>query len=264
MAYNGALSWVPYRPDSLITCYIYNLITDERIEFVVIPEGVTETYSAEWTTQDILGRSAPYLAFVGNPARTVEYSIQLDRDILGDPVYENTIDSCKRLVYPNYTAGGIVVPPYSYIRFGGIIKMFAVVESVSVSWSGTIISNSDDTPGGGYQGNTSPNDNLYSQCELSFSFTEIRTRNQLLPTAKNLNVITYSPKADDEDSGIVSTDPPIISPDQNDISMVGSTVDPSSYLLINTLQASLGSSPSVKSSFDKALSKIMSGINSSR
>lgn len=209
MASAEVFSWVPHSPDDLITCYIYNLITDEKIEFVVIPDGVNETYQAEWTTQDVIGRSAPFIAFMNNPARSVDYSIQLDRDILGDPFYAETIDKCKRLVYPNYTAGGLVIPPYCYVRFGGIVKMFAIVDSVGVSWSGTIISDNEVVPSSGnvYSGNTDPNENLYSQCELSFSFTELRTRNQPLPTGNNLYEVNKNSN-DFNNEGFVSNNPP--------------------------------------------------------
>jgi hypothetical protein len=120
-----------------------------------------------------------------------------------------TIDKCKRLVYPNYTAGGIVIPPYCYVRFGGIVKMFAIIDSVNVSWSGTIISDNEVVPSSGevYSGNTDPNENVYSQCELSFSFTELRTKGQPLPTGNELYEVNKN--ADDfvNDGEGGSTDP---------------------------------------------------------
>ena len=209
--------WIPNSPDSYITCYIYNLITAEKIEFKTVPEGVSESFQGSWASQDILGRSAPYLAYTGNPARTASYSVLLDRNILGDPGYKNTIDQCKRLVYPRYVGGGLIIPPYSYIRFGGMLKLFAVIQSVDFSWSGPFISS---TMGGNNTGLESaspnvdptvvmnvvaeaqeapnidavsseesedPNQNLMSQCEVNFSFTEIRAVGQLIPTGASLN-----------------------------------------------------------------------------
>ena len=178
--------WVQSKPSDYITCYIYNLITNKRIQFRTIPDGVNENYSVEWTSQDIMGRSAPYLAYMGNPARTVDYTVTLDRNIMGDPDFQNVINDCKKLVYPKYTGGGIVVPPYCYIRFGGMVKMFAVVDSVGVSWSGPVIATAKDNPYATTE-SKDPNKNLFAQCELSFSFTEIRTRGQLLPTGNSLN-----------------------------------------------------------------------------
>lgn len=183
--------WNHINPETYITCYIYNLITNEKIQFRTTPEGVSESYQASWQSQDVLGRSAPYLAYTGNPARSADYSVVLDRNLLGDPDFQNTIDQCKRLVYPKYTGGGIVIPPYCYVRFGGMLKMFAIVESVNVSWSGPFISSSTGSQPGSntYSSAQSqdPNKNLMSQCEISFSFQEIRTRGQLIPTGQSLN-----------------------------------------------------------------------------
>lgn len=167
-------SWAP-SPSNYMTCYIYNLLTNEKIVFQTLPDDVSESYSGEWQSTDVMGRSAPYQAFTGNPARTVDYSVTLNRDILGTD-FEKTVDKCKRLVYPRYANDSIVVPPYCYVRFGGMITMYAIVESVSVSWNGTIIADED----------TDPNSNYFSQAEISFSFVELRVSGQGLPIATNL------------------------------------------------------------------------------
>lgn len=190
---NDVGSWVKGKPDDYITCYIYNLITNELIQFKTLPDGVNENYASEWSTQEIMGRSAPYLAYTGNPARSVDYTVTLDRNIMGDPDFNNTILKCKRLVFPNYS-GNIVIAPYCYIRFGGMVKMFAIVESVGVSWSGGVIA-TDKVPNAKRPWevfrtteSSDPKRNLLSQCELSFSFTEIRTRGAgALPTGSSLS-----------------------------------------------------------------------------
>lgn len=177
--------WTKNKPQEYMTCYIYDLLNDRKIEFKTLPENVSENFASEWSSESVMGRSAPYLAFNGNPSRTVDYSVTLNRDILGDPDFQNTINKCKMLVYPNYVGGGIVTPPYCYVRFGGMIKMFAVVDSVSVSWEGSIIS--DNSTQYRTVESSDPNLNLFSQAEISFSFTEIRTRGQFLPTGNSLN-----------------------------------------------------------------------------
>lgn len=179
--------WESINPEKYITCYIYNLITNEKIIFKTTPEGVTESYQASWSSQEVLGRSAPYLAYNNNSARTADYSVLLDRNIMGDPDYLKTIDQCKRLVYPKYTGGGLVIPPYCYVRFGGMLKMFAIVESVNVSWSGVFLSSDDSRNNFSTSAGGDPNKNVLSQCEVSFSFQEIRTRGQLIPTGQSLN-----------------------------------------------------------------------------
>lgn len=175
----GISSWSSppkYNTDDLITCYIYNMLNNQKIQFKTLPEDINESYSAEWQQTDIMGRSAPYIAYISNPARSVDYSVVLNRDILGDEGYKNTIDGLKKLVYPNYVGNSIVAAPYCYVRFGYIVKMFAVVESVSLSWSGTIIGDE----------NSNANEAMYSQCECSLSFIELRTEGQGLPTANSL------------------------------------------------------------------------------
>lgn len=188
--------WTKNNPRNYMICYIRDLINDRTITFKTLPESVSETYSSEWSSESVTGRSAPYMAYNGNPSRTVDYSVTLNRDILGDPDFQNTINKCKMLVYPNYAGGGIVTPPYCYVRFGGMIKMFAVVESVSVSWEGPIISgpavldydrNTKRSTTQTSLASSNANYNLMSQAEISFSFTEIRTRGQALPTGNNLN-----------------------------------------------------------------------------
>jgi len=86
---------------------------------------------------------------------------------------ENVVLECKKLVYPKYT-GSLVTPPYCYVRFGAMINITAIVNSVSIEWggaAGTILGDTLDSESLG--GNSSP---TYSDVQISFSFTEIRAR----------------------------------------------------------------------------------------
>lgn len=186
MAYNVS-RWAP-NPDNYITCYVYNMITDEKIIFKTVPENISESYSADWQSTDIMGRSAPYLAYVSSAARTVSYSVILTRDILGE-LYKSTVEKCIRLVYPKYMNGGVVAPPFCYVRFGSMVYMFAVVNDVSVEWSGPFIGDTYSSTVDNKQ-DIDANDNLFSQAEISFSFTELRTDGQGLPTGNNLRRLT--------------------------------------------------------------------------
>lgn len=186
MAYNVD-QWAP-SPADYMTCYLYNMLTDEKIIFKTLPESVSESYSADWQMTDIMGRSAPYAAYIGSAARTVSYSVTLMRDILGSS-FKSTVERCIRLVYPKYVNGGVVAPPFCYVRFGGMISMFAIVNDVSVEWSGSIIGH---TYGSTVKNKTNfdANENLYSQADISFSFTELRVDGQGLPTGDNLRRLT--------------------------------------------------------------------------
>ena len=143
-------------PSSLITCYILNKLTDKKIVFKTIPEEVSESYGATWDATDVRGRSAPYYGFAGNESRTVSYSITLHADYCDN--LKQTVKDLKGLVYPKYS-GSIVIPPYCYVKFGAMVAMTAIVNSVSVTWSGTLIEGAD----------------YYSTAEVSIEFTELRT-----------------------------------------------------------------------------------------
>jgi hypothetical protein len=150
---------------ALISHYIINLITDEKVIFKTLPEDVSETYAASWETTDIRGRSAPYIGYAGNEARSVSYSITLQDDICDNMM--KVVKFLKGLVYPKYS-GSIVIPPYCLVHFGGMVSnMTAVVNNVSLSWGGPILSDA----------------NHYSKVDISLDFTELRRSS--IPTAKS-------------------------------------------------------------------------------
>lgn len=150
----------------LVTNYIRNNITDEIIKFQTLPEDISESYAASFDSTEIRGRSAPYFGYAGSEARSVTYSITLSEDILGDD-YMNIIKKLKALVYPKYS-GSLVIPPYCTIKLGDMINyMYAIVNSVSVSWSGTIIEDKQH----------------YSKADVSLDLTQIIKSS--IPTATN-------------------------------------------------------------------------------
>ena len=52
------------------------------IELPLYPDEVTEQISARWQTQDILGRSAPISAYAGTSLKSVQFSLDLHRDLM--------------------------------------------------------------------------------------------------------------------------------------------------------------------------------------
>lgn len=165
----------------LITNYIINNITGDKIVFKTLPEDISESYAASFDSTEVRGRSAPYFGYAGSEARSVTYSITLSEDILGDE-YMNIIGKLKALVYPKYS-GSLVIPPYCTIKLGDMIDyMYAVVNSVSVSWSGTILSDNTSL----MYDVTNPKSfskQHYSKAEVSLDITQIIREN--LPTANN-------------------------------------------------------------------------------
>jgi hypothetical protein len=148
---------LPY--ETLVNCFVRNLITNETITFKAPPESISESYSASFDATEVRGRSAPYYGYSGNEARTVSYSVTLLEDVLGTD-YMSTINKLRALVYPKYY-GSLVVPPSCKIKLGDMVKAHStnvfIVNSVGVEWSGTILEGS----------------NHYSQAEISFDLTEV-------------------------------------------------------------------------------------------
>ena len=62
----------------------FGLSGDEEylIELPLYPEEVTEQINASWTQQQILGRSAPISAYAGTSLKTVQFSLDLHRDLM--------------------------------------------------------------------------------------------------------------------------------------------------------------------------------------
>ena len=167
----SGVTTMQWNPTQIVPCYIVNLITGMKINFATLPTDVSEDYAASFGSQQPMGRSSPYFNYENSEARTVSYSVTLHKDIVPD--MENVVLECKKLVYPKYT-GSLVTPPYCYVRFGAMINMTAIVNSVSIEWggaAGTILGDTLDSESLG--GNASP---TYSDVQLSFSFTELRLR----------------------------------------------------------------------------------------
>jgi hypothetical protein len=158
-------------PDDYITCYIRNMITDETITFKTTPDSISENYSASWSSHEVLGRSAPYYSYGGNDARSVSYSVKLFKDALGDK-FVTTVKQCASLVYPRYQ-GVYAIPPYCYVRFGGMIKMFAIVNSVAITWGDVFIA--DEM--------VDANSNTFSTADISFDFSELISGSHAIPQA---------------------------------------------------------------------------------
>lgn len=147
------------------------------IELPLYPDEVTEQISARWATQDILGRSAPISAYAGTSLKSVQFSLDLHRDLMtgsfghtrttleavyneaGGNMAENQIagrqiqtakgpfgtrswyvNMNKMLqisCYPQYLQQGLV-PPTTYFIFGQMI-LKGYVNSYSTTWKKPIL-----------------------------------------------------------------------------------------------------------------------------
>lgn len=119
--------------------FIRNNLTGTIIKFTVTPQNVSETTSANYTQQDIVGASTPRIVYSNTSATTMSLSLQnLTEDYLpaefvdrGLRAYANAF---KALAYPSYSASGIVSSPNATLVLGNR-SISCVVTSVSIDWA---------------------------------------------------------------------------------------------------------------------------------
>ena len=142
------------------------------IEMPLYPDEVTESISANWQKQTVLGRSAALSAYANTDLKTVNFSLDLHRDLLtgsfthtedslkaaggslkkqaaGDQVqtakgpfatrswYTNMNKMLQISCYPQYTQNGLI-PPTTYFIFGQMI-LKGYVTSYSTTWKKPIL-----------------------------------------------------------------------------------------------------------------------------
>lgn len=142
------------------------------IELPLYPDEVTESISAQWQTQPILGRSSPLAAYSNTSLKTVNFTLDLHRDLLtgsfghtrsslesaggslnkqaaglqiqsakGPFATRSWYTSANKMLqiscYPQYTSNGLI-PPTTYFIFGQMI-LKGFVESYSTTWKKPII-----------------------------------------------------------------------------------------------------------------------------
>ena len=119
------------------TSYIKNNTTGKMIYFPVTPSGISESISANFTQQDIIGASRPRIVYASTGAQQLSLSLQnLTEDYLAEG-FDSLVSytyALKALVYPNYSESGLVQAP-SLTLVLGTRSMSCVCTSVSVSWS---------------------------------------------------------------------------------------------------------------------------------
>ena len=152
----------------------YGLAGDSEylIELPLYPEEVTESISATWSKQNILGRSSALAAYANTELKNVNFSLDLHRDFLTGSFshtaktlsdiggnlanqaagyqrqsdkgpfdtrtwYININKMLQMSCYPQYTTAGLM-PPTTYFIFGQMI-LKGFVESYSTTWKKPII-----------------------------------------------------------------------------------------------------------------------------
>lgn len=147
------------------------------LELPLYPDQVTEGISAQWSTQKVLGRSSPVAAYANTDLKTVNFSLDLHRDLLtgshsltrselenlsnnGEKAdmskqaagfqmqtskgpydtrtwYTNANKMLQIACYPQYTKSGLI-PPVTYFVFGQMI-LKGFVTNYQTEWKKPII-----------------------------------------------------------------------------------------------------------------------------
>ena len=146
--------------------------TEYLLELPMYPEQVTEQISPNWSTQSVLGRSAPISAYAGTSLKSVSFELDLHRDFMTGSAtmstgelyasggsldkqaaglqkqtakgpfytrtwYTNANKMLQICCYPQYTSSGLI-PPTTYFIFGQMI-LKGYVNSYSTTWKKPIL-----------------------------------------------------------------------------------------------------------------------------
>ena len=126
--------------DERFTCYIKNNLTGTKIPFPVLPQGVSESISSNFTQQDIIGASVPRVIYASTGAKTVSLSLQnLTEDYVASG-FDNLLQyvrALQALAYPTYSNTGVVNSPNLTLVLGDR-SMRCVCTNVSVSWDSKV------------------------------------------------------------------------------------------------------------------------------
>lgn len=142
------------------------------LELPLYPDEVTESISANWEKQNVLGRSAALSAYANTDLKSVSFSLTLHRDLLTGSFSHNTASllatggnlsqqaagfqkqtdkgpfstrtwytNANKMLqiccYPQYTSAGLI-PPTTYFVFGQMI-LKGYVTNTSTTWKKPIL-----------------------------------------------------------------------------------------------------------------------------
>lgn len=121
-------------------CGVRNNLTGLVIPFPVMPDGISESISANFTQQDIIGASRPRIVYSSTGAKTLSLSL---KNLTEDYIMEGFanllqyVRALQALAYPEYSSA-IVKSPDLTLFLGEDRTMSCVCTSVSVTWGSTV------------------------------------------------------------------------------------------------------------------------------
>lgn len=159
---------------NLIDNYIYLFHTDEWVLLPSYPESIADQMQSTFGQTNALSRTAPIYSYSYSGPRTVQFQIDLHRDMLNDvnldvsnlkidakegrDLLETLINRMQAIALPRYdSANKQVVPPMIAVRLGNEIFIKGVViGGVSITYKKPIM-----------------DDGRYAQATISFTVYEV-------------------------------------------------------------------------------------------
>lgn len=154
--------------------YIYMYHTKTGIVLPNYPDNMTDSTTANFQSNNPLGRSAPIYSYANSGPRTISFQFQLHREMLeqvnhnnpsnifpGDDYVDRLVKEIQAAALPNYASSEKMVdPPLVACRIGNEVYIKGVIQgAVTVSYSGPILS-------GKY-------DDKYALCNVGFQISEV-------------------------------------------------------------------------------------------
>jgi len=121
-------------------CFIYDLDNDNRLEWQLMPEAISENKSAMYHEVPIVGRSLPLLGYGSSSSRSMGLSLQFtatNREGKYSPEWVvKQVRWLEAKVYPEYEDGFTYPPPRLLVVAGVAIGLQCVMVSVNTTWMG--------------------------------------------------------------------------------------------------------------------------------
>lgn len=124
-------------------CFILNLDPtgeNDRLEFQLMPDTVTEGKTANYDTIPIMGRSLPYLGYSHSSSRQINLSLEFTA-LVSEAEAKHSVDWVQQQVrwleakvYPKYESNWVYPPPRLLVVVGEALGMTAVMTSCNTTW----------------------------------------------------------------------------------------------------------------------------------
>lgn len=142
MAYEGDKSHARVlSPEAF--CFIIDMATDDRLEFQLMPDAISETKTAIYNEVPILGRSLPLLGYSSSTSRQMGLALNFValNSLKSGGKYtvawvKDQVRWLESKVYPEYVDGFVFPPPLLLLVIGGVIGTTVVMNSCTTTWMG--------------------------------------------------------------------------------------------------------------------------------